>query len=106
MKEFIKVLIITIVIMALAIGATYYLYTNINSEMYPNTAMVYETDEQSNMVFCKDYNGYIWTFKGIEDWEVGDIVSMIMYTNRTEHITDDEIVKMKYSGHIDMTGGD
>jgi hypothetical protein len=67
---------------------------------YPRTAIVYSFDTVSDTVKVIDFAGEMWEFYGIEDWMIGDIVSMMMYDNNTESIYDDEIVEIRYSGAI------
>lgn len=71
------------------------------AELYPMTTVVSKLDTELDLVYCTDFNGMIWVFEGIEDWEVGDIASMIMADNRTEQIIDDMIIQVRYSGYIE-----
>lgn len=71
--------------------------------LYPHTAVVSKVDYKEDTVYCEDFNGHVWMFTECDDWNCGDIVSMIMDTNGTDDdITDDEIVSVKYSGYIPM----
>lgn len=73
---------------------------NYNIEnLYAKTAMIYELDRTSDIVYVVDSNGEAWTFEGCEDYVIGDYVSMIMFDNNTQSIYDDEIVKVRYSGY-------
>lgn len=67
---------------------------------YPDTARIivinYETDE----VLVENSIGYHYTFKGVEDYEVGYVLSLIMNDNGTKLIYDDTIVRAKYSGYV------
>lgn len=69
------------------------------SDTYPTTFRVYAIDRQHDLLILQDFNGYIWTWEGVEDWEPGDIASAIMDDNGTKNITDDSIMKLKYSGY-------
>lgn len=66
--------------------------------IYPKTTVVVEIRKEENIVVCKDFNGFTWMFKGVEDWEVDDVCSMIMDSKGTETILDDEIIKIRYNG--------
>lgn len=66
--------------------------------IYPKTTVVVEIRKEENIVVCKDFNGFTWTFEGVEDWEVDDVCSMIMNSKGTETILDDEIIKIQYNG--------
>lgn len=73
-------------------------------KQYPTCGIIVENDERSETVTVEDFNGNHWQFNGVEDWLVGDIVSMIMSDNGTpDSIYDDEIVMVKYSGYRENT---
>ena len=67
-------------------------------ELYPATAVVIGFDAESDEVFAEDYNGNVWAFTGIEDWEVGDFAAFVMSDAGTESVYDDEIVSVRYAG--------
>ena len=69
-------------------------------KQYPTCGIIVENDERTETVTVEDFNGNHWQFNGVEDWLVGDIVSMIMSDNGTpDTIYDDQIVMVKYSGY-------
>lgn len=68
--------------------------------IYATCGVVTETDTVNDVVTIEDYNGNLFQFEGVEDYEEGDIVSCIMYNNNTEDITDDVIISCRYSGRI------
>lgn len=68
--------------------------------IYPRTAVVTEINRVDDIVTVTDNVGYMWQFTEADDWEVGDIASMIMHDNGTSHITDDTIVSVRYNGSI------
>lgn len=70
----------------------------IQETFYPQTTVVSRVNYESDTVICLDNNGHIWKFSGCEDWEVGDICSMIVNTNGTSIIYDDEIIRIRYNG--------
>lgn len=71
--------------------------------LYPETMMVIDFDYEENLVICATYGGReTFGFKGIEDWEIGDLVSMIMSDNGTEFRSDDVIEDEKWSGYTDL----
>lgn len=72
------------------------------SHKYPMTGIVRELDEADDAVVVEDINGNRWAFLGIEDWEIGDIASIIMNDVGTEIIYDDVIVSVRYSGNLNM----
>lgn len=74
-------------------------------KLYPMTAMVFELDEENDLVIIEDFNGNLWDFEGIEEWMIGNICSVIMDDIGTETIFDDEIVSVRYDGWIDGAWG-
>lgn len=73
---------------------------------YPNTAIVIDFNEAEDLVICEDSAGNIWEFKGIEDWDEGDLVSMLIDGKGTPKIFDDEILLVRYGGWIGHYGAD
>ena len=70
--------------------------------LYPMTAVVTDFDFENDLVIVTDYEGFDWIFEGIEDWQIGDICSMIMFDNNTyEYVEDDIIVKIVYAGFME-----
>lgn len=70
----------------------------IQETFYPQTTVVSKVNYKNDTVMCLDNNGQIWKFLGCEDWEVGDVCSMIVNTNGTSTIYDDEIIRIRYNG--------
>lgn len=68
---------------------------------YPKTAVVVAFGVRDDLVVAEDANGQRWCFTGIEDYCIGDMVSMIMDDMGTDIIYDDEIVNVRYSGYWD-----
>ena len=90
--------IITIIsIMAGSSGNTFF---KAYEDIYPETAIVTETNQETDIVTVETMNGNRFEFYGVEDYTTGDIVSMIMNSNKTEAVTDDIILSVKYSGYI------
>ena len=69
---------------------------DLKTRYYPLTTKVIKVENDT--VTIKDNNGFIWEFKGSEDWEVKDICTCIMNDKGTQTIFDDEIVTTKYDG--------
>lgn len=84
---------------AILVGFTTRPAENEADHLYPNTAIV-DRLEDNDIVVCVDCNENVWTFYGIEDWQEGDIVSLLMDDMGTATIYDDEIVKTYYSGTV------
>lgn len=72
--------------------------TNTN-KTYPKTAQVIELDPMLDTVACIDGAGNKWEFYGVEDWQIGDFVSLLMDDNGTPNtIYDDQITMTLYAG--------
>ena len=67
-------------------------------DLYPEAAKV--VDITDDVVTVETFTGNQFQFDGAEDWECDDIISMIMWGNNTKEVTDDEIVRVKYSGYL------
>ena len=74
-------------------------------DLYALTTVVAEVDRECNTVYCVDCNGEEWAFWGCEDWEEGDIASLLMYTSGTPIIYDDAILDVKYGGYFEAWEG-
>lgn len=70
-----------------------------DADIYAKTAIVYEIDRDADVVVVEDATGNLWEFEGVEDYEIGDFVSMVMDDNDTTSIYDDVIVASQYSGY-------
>ena len=67
------------------------------ASIYPTCGVITEvTEETATFEDCK---GNLWEFSEPEDYEVGDIVSVIMSDSGTETIYDDEIITVQYCGY-------
>lgn len=71
------------------------------STFYPLTTVVIDFDYSEDLVFCVDYCGNVWTFPEIEDWQIGDIASLLMWDSETDFIIDDAIIEVNYGGWVD-----
>lgn len=65
--------------------------------VYPTTAKIVEFDDKSNAVICESATEIQYKFYGIEDYEIGDCVSMIVSDNGTENTNDDIVLVSRYS---------
>lgn len=71
-----------------------------HSKEYPQTMLVTHINEYIDSVTIETATGFQYSFWGIEDYEVGDVVAVIMNDNLTENdITDDKIVEVRFSGY-------
>ena len=69
-------------------------------DYYALATMVCAIDRDTDVVTCEDYNGNLWEFYGVEDWQVGDNANLLMDTMDTERIYDDEICGATYGGWV------
>lgn len=67
-----------------------------SSLFYPATMVVDSIG--GDTVTLSTATGHLYEMKGAEDYEPGDMVSAIMFTNATPRITDDVIITARYSG--------
>ena len=71
--------------------------TGRNGHRYPGTLIVREVTEQ--YALTETATGFAWLIEP-EDWEEGDLVSVIFDDNGTpDDIRDDEIVEARFSGY-------
>lgn len=66
--------------------------------IYPTTCIVTETDDAADLVTISTCTGFTYQFSGVEDYMTGDLVSVLMFNNFTDEITDDVILAEQYSG--------
>ena len=66
--------------------------------LYPLTTVVSEVNRDADTVTCTDTNGDDWQFYGCEDWQKGDICTLLMEPNATRSIYDDKIIQTRYGG--------
>ena len=65
--------------------------------IYPNAGRIESVDEKTDTFRIVDDAGDIWEMYGIEDFQVGDNVAMIMDSNNTEDtIYDDIVLSVRY----------
>lgn len=64
--------------------------------LYPLSGTVSEIDRKNDLVTFETSSGFLFSFYGVEDWEIGDGVSAIMYDAGTEKIFDDVIISARY----------
>lgn len=65
--------------------------------IYPATMIV--TDVSGDLVTMETATGFVYQMQA-DDYEKGDLVSLVMFSNGTTDITDDIILAARYSGFI------
>jgi len=90
-----KILIMLLALSAVSLTSC---FRAADSVQYAKTTKVIEVNRITDTVVCEDYNGNQWEFTECEDWEVGDVATLLMNDNGTENIYDDTIVEARYNG--------
>ena len=57
-------------------------------------------DISDDVVTVSTSTGILFAFEGAEDYEVGDIVAVTMFSNGTAIVTDDVILAVRSSGFV------
>ena len=94
----IKTKIIVGVVAAIMAVNTYQEHT-----LYSLSTIVTDLDRERDIVTVEELDGSnVWTFYGVEDWEINDICSLTMFNNNTSKIYDDIIIGTTYGGNLEM----
>lgn len=89
-----------ITIISIMYGSSGNIYFQSFENIYPETAIIQEANIDTDIVTVETLSGNRFEFYGVEDYQAGDVISMIMDSNKTEAVTDDIILSVKYSGYI------
>lgn len=72
---------------------------NVDRNVYPNTAIIKSVDYATDNFIVSTSTGIEYTLKGVEDWEVGDLASLLMYDIGADgDITNDLVIELRYTG--------
>lgn len=72
-----------------------------NGIIYPATAIVTQVDYETDIVTVQKATGFTYEFEGVEDLQVGDVMSLLMFNNGTgDTIVDDIVISARYSGFV------
>lgn len=82
----------------LCLAASLLVATTACASLYPETMIVTGVDENEDVLCLETATGEMFYAMGIEDYCLGDLVSVIMNDMETSSIWDDEIVMLRYSG--------
>lgn len=70
--------------------------------LYARTAKIAEVDYGTGTITLVDGAGLVWQLTSCEDYDVGDLVSLLMSDAGTsESVLDDVIVSASYAGYFD-----
>ena len=65
--------------------------------MYSRSAVVVGVDYTADVITVEDSTGNLWTFEGVEDYDLSDRVVLTMHDNGTDwNIKDDRIIEARY----------
>ena len=65
--------------------------------IYSKSAVVVGLDYTADVITVEDSTGNLWTFDGVEDYDLSDRVSLIVHDNGTDwDIKDDRIIEVRY----------
>lgn len=68
--------------------------------IYPQSGIVTNVDYKNNIVTFQTFSGIEYQFNDCDDWIINDCVSCIMFTNYTDNVYDDIIIKYEYDGYF------
>lgn len=81
-----------------ALAAIALFATPAHAATYPATMKVTEINTTTDVVTMETATGHMYEMTGVEDYLVGDLVSLIMDDKGTADITDDAILDARYAG--------
>ena len=68
--------------------------------LYPTVMEVTNVDYKKDIVTMQTCTGFVYQFKGTEDYYKDDLVAVVMFNNGTpKTIKDDKIIAHRYSGY-------
>ena len=73
------------------------LFLHNKSCIYSRSAVVVGVNYTADVITVEDSTGNLWTFEGVEDYDLSDRVALTMHDNGTEwDIKDDRIIEVRY----------
>lgn len=66
------------------------------ANLYAEAGVVTELDYATDVVTFMDARGMYWSFYGVEDWQVGDLLCAILYDAGTLDPLDDAVIGATY----------
>ena len=98
-KAILALLIIVLAIYGTWLGVAFARGSVERERQYPTTMIVRNIDTANDLVRMSTASGHIYEMYGVEDYNIGDAVALIMSNNGTaDDVTDDIIVQAQYSG--------
>ena len=74
---------------------------NSAEDYYARSGIVTIVDRETDTVVWIDSVGYVWSFRGCEDWEPGDLIACVMNDRGTAEVIDDEVVSARYQARME-----
>lgn len=68
-----------------------------DKNFYPDILTVENIHQDEDAIIFMNGEKYAYVYYGIDDWKVGDVAAAIMYNNKTDKLSDDEITKINKS---------
>ena len=97
-----KLAIITFLCLFVVVLGSFKVLAQKENNIYPECLQVVEINQATDIVQGKTCSGLIYSFYGVEDYMLGDLVAVIMDDNGTpESVLDDIIIDVRYAGYID-----
>ena len=97
MKKLITALILFLVVATIDIGVK---ANEPAHKLYPRAMEIVEFEHDTDTVVCVDAVGLEWAFYGIEDWDIGDLIIVMLDNNGTPNtMVDDIITDTIFSGY-------
>ena len=81
----------------LGITTVSFLFLYNKSCIYSRSAVVVGVDYTADVITVEDSTGNLWTFEGVEDYDLKNRVALTMSDNGTDwDIKDDRIIEVRY----------
>lgn len=98
----IKLAIITFLCLFVVVLGSSKVLAQKENNIYPECLQIVEINQAADIVQGRTCSGLIFSFYGVEDYMLGDLVAVIMDDNGTpDSVLDDIIIDVRYAGYID-----
>lgn len=97
-----RLAIITFLCLFVVVLGSFKVLAQKENNIYPECLQIVEINQAADIVQGKTCSGLIFSFYGVEDYMLGDLVAVIMDDNGTpETVLDDVVKDVRYAGYID-----
>lgn len=86
---------------AAIVAAAAMLASQASADIYHSAGRVVVLDALTDTVIVEDGAGNLYSFQGVEDYCLFDMVALLMDDCNTESILDDEIIFARYAGRFE-----